>query len=619
MFCSATCSGLLYADNQFGACRTEAPTPGSIGASGVWSGGVQTLAQRPVLQNSYLRGLSAADHELAAELAAERAENEERGSNDGSDEDDPDINAEDRHGRHHTQDEPATSHGANLPVPPRQREEDEERQAEAAVVAELQAKVEFWSDFLKAHVHARSLHTLQRTTRFDDFDCYAAGVEAYQSDPTLEIATDACRRFLEECDLLQGFHVLTDADTAWGGVSVKLLEYIRDDYPTTPILTFAGAQRGGFPALAGDYNEVAAASTAPAGVARRKPLNTAVCMAELANHSTLIVPFSSNTAASTLVRFPAQTDYNTSALAATAIETATLSYRLLAERRARLRDITDILCRASAAGGGARPLPLISLAVHPTAGGGGGDGVSTTADGGIVDGSGLSQDRAQAHLAMLETGGHLKTLMPQCASPWVGSSSSSSSRRLATDLRVQPMQVYTLRGLDTWQRSRGGGLVADTAAAVSTLRGECYAFTDLRTRASSQFVGGSLPLPLCFPNIFDDCHVGDDGHVQSEPEPELQSVAVAEPWRRHRRLQQAAVATRLSNTPVDLLPMVRSGNEVVAHTSARPTAIMMAAVGGMSEGGDLIESAAEVLTSMQQELEECFADSDEDGDGDDDG
>ena len=39
---------------------------------------------------------------------------------------------------------------------------------------------------------------------------------------------------------------------------------------------------------------------------------------------------------------------------------------------------------------------------------------------------------------------------------------------------------------------------------------------------------------------------------------------------------------------------------------------MMAAVGGVIEGDDLLEGAAEVLTSMQQEVEECFVDVDDD-------
>ena len=43
---------------------------------------------------------------------------------------------------------------------------------------------------------------------------------------------DVVRKEAEECDLLQGFHVLADVDTAWGGVATQLLEYIRETHAT---------------------------------------------------------------------------------------------------------------------------------------------------------------------------------------------------------------------------------------------------------------------------------------------------------------------------------------------------------------------------------------------------
>lgn len=66
-----------------------------------------------------------------------------------------------------------------------------------AVAAELQQTVRYWSDFLKVHIHPRSLHTLERVNRCDSFDCYAAGTEAFKSDLAVDEAVDACRRFLE--------------------------------------------------------------------------------------------------------------------------------------------------------------------------------------------------------------------------------------------------------------------------------------------------------------------------------------------------------------------------------------------------------------------------------------
>ena len=66
-----------------------------------------------------------------------------------------------------------------------------------AVATELQETVKYWSDFLKVHVHPRSLHTLERVNRCDNFDCYFAGTEAFKTDRAIDEAVDACRRFLE--------------------------------------------------------------------------------------------------------------------------------------------------------------------------------------------------------------------------------------------------------------------------------------------------------------------------------------------------------------------------------------------------------------------------------------
>ena len=103
----------------------------------------------------------------------------------------------------------------------------------------------------------------------------------------------------QECDLLQGFHVFVDTDTAWGGVAVELLEYLRDDYRTTPIVTFATAERGGFPTTP----DPAAAAAPAGGSARRRPLNAALSAAGLADYSSLVVPVDSAAFAAALERF----------------------------------------------------------------------------------------------------------------------------------------------------------------------------------------------------------------------------------------------------------------------------------------------------------------------------
>ena len=51
------------------------------------------------------------------------------------------------------------------------------------------------------------------------------------------------RLFAEECDSLQGFQILLESDSAWGGFAVEYLQVIRGEYPKASIWTW-GAESG---------------------------------------------------------------------------------------------------------------------------------------------------------------------------------------------------------------------------------------------------------------------------------------------------------------------------------------------------------------------------------------
>ena len=46
------------------------------------------------------------------------------------------------------------------------------------------------------------------------------------------------RKALEQCDSLQGFNVVTDIDSGWGGLTASMLESIRDELPKKAIFTW---------------------------------------------------------------------------------------------------------------------------------------------------------------------------------------------------------------------------------------------------------------------------------------------------------------------------------------------------------------------------------------------
>ena len=131
--------------------------------------------QDPIPQNSYLQGLSEVERAQAEERVAAQGEDEGGYGDEGEEGETGEGDASQR---------------AHAPTPP---DADYARK----IARELQTTVRYWSDFLKVHIHPRSLHTLERTNRGDRFDCYAAGTEAFKADRAMEDATDACRHFLE--------------------------------------------------------------------------------------------------------------------------------------------------------------------------------------------------------------------------------------------------------------------------------------------------------------------------------------------------------------------------------------------------------------------------------------
>ena len=109
-----------------------------------------------------------------------------------------------------------------------------------AAVFSFERSVEFWSDYLQAKLHARSLAPLKphvcgysSLARFPDGASIVQKEEDMPGGPHL---VERVRRFLEECDTIQGFHLLLDADSGFGGAAAALLTQIRDDYSRAPCL-----------------------------------------------------------------------------------------------------------------------------------------------------------------------------------------------------------------------------------------------------------------------------------------------------------------------------------------------------------------------------------------------
>eukprot|EP00002_Diphylleia_rotans_P012824 TRINITY_DN2504_c0_g1_i2.p1 TRINITY_DN2504_c0_g1~~TRINITY_DN2504_c0_g1_i2.p1 ORF type:complete len:480 (-),score=78.87 TRINITY_DN2504_c0_g1_i2:24-1463(-) len=115
----------------------------------------------------------------------------------------------------------------------------------------LESVVNTWTDFLKQEFHPRSYCGINsHKSGIDAFDVYTEGYEAFKQEEKYEDNLDQIRFFLEDCDSVQGLHVLCTQDTGFAGFCEKALDLIREDFPTIPIFLY-----GTTPVRVFDYGE----------------------------------------------------------------------------------------------------------------------------------------------------------------------------------------------------------------------------------------------------------------------------------------------------------------------------------------------------------------------------
>ena len=92
---------------------------------------------------------------------------------------------------------------------------------------ELESSVNVWSDFLKQHLHPKTVEIINYEK--DYFNSFGLGVESYKKEK--DNLEDKVRFFTEECDNLQGFQLLLDTSDAFSGVASSFFEdYLLDEF-----------------------------------------------------------------------------------------------------------------------------------------------------------------------------------------------------------------------------------------------------------------------------------------------------------------------------------------------------------------------------------------------------
>jgi hypothetical protein len=213
---------------------------------------------------------------------------------------------------------------------------------------DFKASVGHWSDFLACDLHPGSLHELydfvhgySNLERFHEghalFGSALGGVGGAESADAL---VERIRRELEMCERAQGLVVLTDVDSAFGGMAHAALLAVADELGRIDSLTFGlqapPAERAAAAAPAADAAADAAESGASAP--RAKPTaehvvaNRALALSALSQSSSFYVPLSTAGLAPAdvpLVRSELGSWWEASAVLAAAVDTLVAPCRAL--------------------------------------------------------------------------------------------------------------------------------------------------------------------------------------------------------------------------------------------------------------------------------------------------
>ncbi|CAG8594649.1 7994_t:CDS:10, partial [Paraglomus brasilianum] len=296
--------GGLGSLNKFRLYEEEIPDTQSSNQYGTWDGRTETYAQEPYEQNDYLRSL---EEEVETSSRAQM---------------DLDIQEED-------------------------------------VDYHLDEMVTTWSDYNKMYYHPKSINQINQyqLDEFIPFDVFTYGRNAFDAhEKETESFDQNFRFFAEECDGIQGFHVMTDIINGFGGFTSGFIETLRDEYPKKAILIY------------GNTNSLDLATANQERKYNKQMLNAIFSTVYLSQMSSLYVPLSTprpststNQSWMKYLKPNLLLPYHTSALLSSAIETTCLPFRTRSNPTTMLNLLDQLNWRGGtkiASLGVAFPLPL---------------------------------------------------------------------------------------------------------------------------------------------------------------------------------------------------------------------------------------------------------------------
>ncbi|KAF6075256.1 misato mitochondrial distribution and morphology regulator 1 [Phyllostomus discolor] len=227
--------------------------------------------------------------------------------------------------------------------------------------------IRVWSDFLRVHLHPRSICVIQKYNHDGEaglLEAFGQGESVLKEPRYLEELDDRLHFFVEECDYLQGFQILCDLHDGFSGVGAKATELLQDEYSGRGIITWG--------LLPGPYS----LQEPQKNIYRL--LNTAFGLVHLSAQSSLVCPLSLGGSLGLRpdppvnfphLRYDASLPFHCSAILATALDTVTVPYRLHSSpvSMVQLADMLTFSGRKVVTAGAAIPFPLVPSQSLPDA------------------------------------------------------------------------------------------------------------------------------------------------------------------------------------------------------------------------------------------------------------
>uniref|UniRef100_A0A1E1WV81 Misato Segment II tubulin-like domain-containing protein n=1 Tax=Pectinophora gossypiella TaxID=13191 RepID=A0A1E1WV81_PECGO len=197
----------------------------------------------------------------------------------------------------------------------------------------LEQDVNTWTDYLYPRFHSRTVNIINEYRHEDEnesFDIFNIGSSVWKSDFG-DTFSDNIRRYVEECDSMQGFQINFDCTDGFSGLALSCVEHVADEY-TKAILVH--------PIIPSHFSDNNPSTEEERDKATLKDsirlVNIALAMEQLSEHATFFVPLCTGERgwrkpgkprAFDYINYNSELYYHSSAVLASAFDTLSQKYR----------------------------------------------------------------------------------------------------------------------------------------------------------------------------------------------------------------------------------------------------------------------------------------------------